>query len=394
MNNNLTRVRQILPDCSRPLVAGDLIPIATALDMLSQYHNRPFSLADIQNIYNEGGHITPVFWYEGKGVIYNPDNVLLNDAYYQQRYDGYISSDTYNDYLKLWLRSPHDITDIHGYFSLDFRNYDGLPFGNLLNLASYIGLPQARLTAKAMLQINRINDHTTYSQAYACFVVPNTQPYNQPVSLTRIKSPLEIGLHDWLIPSKQIERLHPDYKILWAVNDKYYSLGHDRQGKPEPVKHDIAKLDPRFYDVINNLAFAPLAIQSLADTNNTPAKPKTYNLDSLSIGHNGKARERKDLAQKLASDIWEKHDPNQLLRVGDMASLVFDILASKHANLFYLKTDKQGNKKPCPTDQTIKGYLKDIKPSYASDDGYIDIDTQRQITQLTKSIKQLYKTNK
>ena len=384
MNNNLTRVRHILPDCSRPLVAGDLIPIATALDMLSQYHNRPFSLADIQNIYNEGGHITPVFWYEGKGVIYNPDNVLLNDTYYQQRYDGYISSDTYNDYLKLWLRSPHDITDIHGYFSLDFRNYKGLPFGNLLNLASYIALPQARLTAKAMLQISRINDYTTYSQAYACFVVPNTQPYNQPVSLTRIKSPLEIGLHDWLVPVKQIERLHPDYKILWAVNDKYYSLGHDRQGNAQPVKHDIAKLDPRFYDVINNLAFAPLAIQSLADTSNTPAKPKADNIDSLSIGHNSKAGERKDLAQKLASDIWEKHDPAHLLRIGDMVELLKHIFASEYP-LLDLHTKDQ---------QTIKSYLKDIKPIYTSDGGQSKTDNHQPKIALINHIKQLYKTDK
>lgn len=384
MNNNLTRARCVLPDHSRPLVAGDLIPIATALDMLSQYNNRPFSLADIQNIYNQGGHITPVFWYEGKGVIYNPDNVLLNDTYYQQRYDGYISSDTYNDYLKLWLRSPHDITDIHGYFSLDFRNYEGLPFGNLLNLASYIALPQARPTAKAMLQISRINDHTTYSQAYACFVVPNTQPYNQPVSLTRIKSPLEIGLHDWLIPVKQIERLHPDYKILWAVNDKYYSLGHDRQGNAQPVKHDIAKLDPRFYDVINNLAFAPLAIQSLADTSNTPAKPKADNIDSLSIGHNSKARERKDLAQKLASDIWAKHDSNQLLKIGDMVNILKVILPFYAPNL---SLESQ-------TDQTIRNYIKDNAPLYAQKKGSRASNQQLPVNKLKNHIIELYKTDK
>lgn len=340
MNNNLTRARCVLPDCSRPLVAGDLIPIATALDMLSQYHNRPFSLADIQNIYNEGGHITPVFWYEGKGVIYNPGNVLLNDAYYQQRYDGYISSDTYNDYLKLWLRSPHDITDIHGYFSLDFRNYEGLPFGNLLNLARYIALPQARLTAKAMLQISRINDYTTYSQAYACFVVPNTQPYNQPVSLTRIKSPLEIGLHDWLIPVKQIERLHPDYKILWAVNDKYYSLGHDRQGNAQPVKHDIAKLDPRFYDVINNLAFAPLAIQLFANglNNDTPISTAVYEqpISSHTPAHVKANQARTATYQNFYDElkqIYLKEMPN--FKTNNLKS------NAKQANYLY---EKYGNK--------------------------------------------------
>ena len=41
---------------------------------------------------------------------------------------------------------------------------------------------------------------------------------------------------------------------------------------------DIAKLDPRFYDVINDIAFAPLAIQLFANglNNDTPISTAVY----------------------------------------------------------------------------------------------------------------------
>lgn len=150
------------------------------------------------------------------------------------------------------------------------------------------------------------------------------------------------------------------------------------------MKHDIAKLDPRFYDVINNLAFAPLAIQSLADTSNTPAKPKADNIDSLSIGHNSKARKRKDLAQKLASDIWAKHDSNQLLKIGDMVNILKVILPFYAPNL---SLESQ-------TDQTIRNYIKDNAPLYAQKKGSRASNQQLPVNKLKNHIIELYKTDK
>lgn len=408
MNNNLTRARRVLPDHSRPIVASDLVPIATALDMLSQYHNRPFTLADIQRVYNEGGHITPVFWYEGKSIIYDPRNPFNLDDNDIARYD-YVTDDTYSNFFKLWARSSCDITDIYGYFTVDFRAFRGLPFGSLINFTTYLDNPIAKVIPKAILQIPFIHEHTTWESEIAFFPVDFKMPYSQAVTPMSVKPTLEIGLHDWFIPKKQIERLHPNYKIIYLVDGVYYDSVVGDDGFMKRVKINIDSLEKPFYAVIKESPFniynhlddltkyadeaTLLELLENEPKNNTAnAKPKAKNINPSTIGHNGKAGERKALAQNLASEIWENHDPSQLLRIGKMASLVTAILSEKHPKLFSYSIDERGKETTKPTPQTVKSYLSEIKQEYASIGGQDDITTERQINQLTNHIKQLYKT--
>ena len=250
MNNN-KRQRRYLPEHGRLLNQGDLIPLDTAIDQLSDYHNRQYTLSDIQRLASTGNSITPIFHYRGKALIFNPQDLATTDMLDQ--YEGYIPDDKYHQYFKIWARSPQVICDIDGWYSVDFRAFLGLDLGYVINFNEYRGNPSIKISPKAIIEATHIYDGNIQYSPVACFPV-QTSLSNQNQLIHPIQAKphhLDIGFYDWHIPLRQIEKLHPDYQIIYRVNKKYYTLSnkHDDH-KPKEVK--ITKLDKRLPRFIFN----------------------------------------------------------------------------------------------------------------------------------------------
>lgn len=365
------RQRQYLSEHWRLLNESDLIPLDTAIDQLSHYHNRQYTLSDIQRLINAGNSITPVFHYSGKAVIFNPQHLANNDLL--DHYDGYIPDDRYHQYFKIWTRSPQVIRDIDGWYSVDFRAFLGLDLGYVINFNEYRTNPSIKISPKAIIEAIHIYDGNIQYSPVACFPV-QTSLSNQNQLIHPIQAKphhLDIGFYDWHIPLRQIEKLHPDYQIIYRVNKKYYTLSNKPDDhKPKVVK--ISELDKRFYHLASN-KFAPLPIQLLAKgitgikpintdikhdraINTTTDKP--INTD---IGHNNIVAAKRQQVRELAQKIWGHDDPNKIIRTGDMVSIIKSVL--DHLEL--------------PQDRSIKRYFSDIAPAYAKRKGQDSINKQR-----------------
>lgn len=368
--NNNKRQRRYLPEHGRLLNQGDLIPLDTAIDQLSDYHNRQYTLSDIQRLASTGNSITPIFHYRGKALIFNPQDLATTDMLDQ--YEGYIPDDKYHQYFKIWARSPQVICDIDGWYSVDFRAFLGLDLGYVINFNEYRGNPSIKISPKAIIEATHIYDGNIQYSPVACFPV-QTSLSNQNQLIHPIQAKphhLDIGFYDWHIPLRQIEKLHPDYQIIYRVNKKYYTLSnkHDDH-KPKEVK--ITKLDKRFYHLVSN-DLAPLHIQLLAkDTNTKPNNTKPINTD---IGHNKAVKAKREQVRELAQKIWANDDPNKIIRTGDMASIVKSVL--NHLEL--------------PQDRSIKEYFNDIAPAYAKKGGTPSYDKHCNITTHQRQIVTKY----
>lgn len=355
MSNN-KRQRQYLPEHGRLLNQGDLIPLDTAIDQLSNYHNRQYTLSDIQRLASAGNSITPIFHYRGKAAIFNPQDLATTDMLDQ--YDGYIPDDKYYQYFKIWVRSPQVICDIDGWYSVDFRAFLGLDLGYVINFNEYRSNPSIKISPKAIIEATRIYDGNIQYSPVACFPVQTSlSNQNQLIHPIHAKPHhLDIGFYDWHIPLRQIEKLHPDYQIIYRVNKKYY-IPSNSPDKPKPKEVKTTKLDKRFYRLVSS-DFAPLSIQLLAkDTNSKPNNTKPINTD---IGHNKAVDNKRQQVRELAQKIWANDDPNKIIRTGDMVIIVKSVL----------------NNLKLPQDRSIKQYFSDIAPAYAIRKGQSSIDEQ------------------
>lgn len=364
--NNNKRQRQYLPEHGRLLNQGDLIPLDTAIDQLSNYHNRQYTLSDIQRLASAGNSITPIFHYRGKAAIFNPQNLATTDML--DHYDGYIPDDKYHQYFKVWARSPQVICDIDGWYSVDFRAFLGLDLGYIVNFNEYRSNPSIKISPKAIIEATRIYDGNIQYSPVACFPV-QTSLSNQNQLIHPIQAKphhLDIGFYDWHIPLRQIEKLHPDYQIIYRVDKKYYTLSnkHDDH-KPKEIK--ISTLDKRFYHLASN-DFAPLSIQLLAkDANSKPKNTKPIITD---IGHNKVVDNKRQQVRELAQKIWTNDDPNKIIRTGNMVSIVKSVL--NHLKL--------------PQDKSIKQYFSDIAPAYAKKGGTPSYDKHSNLTEYQRQI--------
>lgn len=346
--NNNKRQRQYLPEHGRLLNQGDLIPLDTAIDQLSDYHNRQYTLSDIQRLASTGNSITPIFHYRGKALIFNPQDLATTDMLDQ--YDGYIPDDKYHQYFKIWARSPQVICDIDGWYSVDFRAFLGLDLGYVINFNEYRSNPSIKISPKAIIEATRIYDGNIQYSPVACFPVQtNLSNQNQLIyPIHANPAHLDIGFYDWHIPLRQIERLHPDYQVIYRVNKKYYTLSNNPDDqKPKAVK--ISELDERFYHLAST-DFAPLPIHLLAKDTTKTHTTKPINTD---IGHNKVVDSKRQQVRELAQKIWANDDPSKIIRAGDMVSIVKSVL--DHLEL--------------PQDRSIKQYFSDISPAYAKKGG-------------------------
>lgn len=347
----------------RLLNHSDLIPIDTAMDELSNYHNREFTLSDIQRLATAGNSITPIFHYTGKATIFNPQALATTDML--DHYNGYIPDDKYHQYFKIWMRSPQVICDIDGWYGVDFRAFLGLDLGYLVNFNEYRSNPSIKISPKAIIEATHIYNGSIQHSSVACFPVP-TYPSNQnqihPIQAK--PAHLDIGLYDWHIPLRQIEQLHPDYQIIYQVSKKYYTLSNQANGyKPKSV--EISELDSRFYHLAST-DFAPLAIQLLAKKTTTDKSIKTHipikndKLITTDVGHNRAVDDKRQQVRELAQKIWDHDDPEKIIRTGDMVYIIKKLLPE-----FNL-----------PLDRSIRDYLKGCAPEYAMKKGADSIQNE------------------
>lgn len=347
-----------MPEHWRLLTQSDLIPLDTAINELSSYYNRQYTLSDIQRLACADNLITPVFHYSGKAVIFNPQDLATTDML--DHYDGYIPDDKYHQYFKIWTRSPQAIYDIDGWHGVDFRAFLGLDLGYAVNFNEYRSNPSIKISPKAIIEATRIYGADIEFRPVAYFPVQtDISNQNQLIHPMHAKpAHLDIGIYDWHILLRQIEKLHPDYQTIYRVNKKYYQL-INVAGFYKPKEVNITKLDKRFYHLAS-IDYAPLGIQLLAKP--TPIiKPtpitKPTNTD---IGHNKAVATKRQQVKELAQKIWANDDPNKIIRTGDMAEIVKSVLT--HLKL--------------PQNRSIKQYFSDIAPAYAKQNGQASIDEE------------------
>lgn len=345
-----------MPDFSRPITANDLIPLSEALARLTEWHKRKYTLADIDLFSLEGGdRITPVFYYEGKAVLYNPETVVNDDLL--ESYNGYIPDEVYSHYFEIWLRSQSTVVDIDGWFSLDIRHIKGIGFNQSTKLAFYLNLPQSTISSKAMVKIDRIYNDITYRSNLGYFPIDSAKHRGKElvVPINIKESPLSISLHDWYIPSKQIDRLHPDYKLIYEVDGKHYILNNSDMGLyADPMPIDIIGLDTRFYTLITNTDLMPYSMQSLANNSDIETKQTRQRINPANIGRNRIVPKNKAKVSSIAKQIWENDDPKHEIRTGDMCRII-RLIIKQELRL--------------PNDQNLKKYFRSVTPDYASKGG-------------------------
>ncbi len=331
----------------RPLREADLIPLTTALEMLTDWHGRKYTLADFQLEAIQGHNMcTPLFRYNDKAVIFNPHILATDDLL--TRFDGEIPYRFYESYYQEWLNVEQDILTVNNhFFCLDFGGILGAKDCVLNNFTEYLANPQIKIPLTQIRPALYINNATVTCGDYVVMPITDYHPLQTSIKPKDISPSFSVGLYDWYIPLKQVEHLHPNYTFIWKVNNKYYILDYSNdKNHPMAKKVKLSDYDPRFCTVMEDTRVAPLTIKLLNRNND-----KSISND---IGHNKKAKDRKQQALNLATEIWGyDNDHEQLIKTGDMVKILKSILPALSK----------------VSEQTVKNYFSEARPNYAKQGG-------------------------
>ncbi len=174
------RRRSYASKYDRPLRETDLIPLTTALEMLTVRHGRKYTLADFQLEAIQGHNMcTPVFNYTGRGVIFNPNLLATNDLL--EKCDGWIPDGWYESFYHKWWHSEQQILNVNNhFFCLDFGGMLGLEIGVLNNFTEYLINPQARIPAPKIRPALYISGASVNTGEFMVMPVVD-YPHNQPI---------------------------------------------------------------------------------------------------------------------------------------------------------------------------------------------------------------------
>lgn len=135
---------------------------------------------------------------------------------------------------------------------------------------------------------------------------------------------------------------------------------------PTTLQTQLDQTHARIAELEQQLANAPnQATRSQKDEHISELESQTSELKGLALHNHNKAKS-KAFAQIIAKSIWDM-DKNQQIKTGDMVQYIKGLLW------------KFDQKNLPQNDETLAGWLKDVKPTYATKSGRIPKDAPNEI---------------